>query len=393
MSDAEQLRGWFDEGRLVRVQLDVPGTVHLGRAMAQLCGVDGIELDAPARQIADAIGEAEHYVFVLVDGLGLNLIERLPANSFLRTHVAMELRSVHPSGTPSGLTSLATGLWPGEHGVVGWYEYLARRNVSVITLPFVERFGGVPLDNLGVAGEELFGVPSMMARMERDVASFVPNAINATVYSRYFAGEQASHGYARLGNAMDQVARRIQRASRPTYTYVYVPFVDQAEHAHGVFSHEARRALTRVDDGLAHLAGVAPAGTRIVVTADHGQIDVADADTCELPDDDPMLSLLLAAPSGDPRVPLFHVRPGRQGKFETMFRDRFGARFALLTTDELASMQLLGPTVSPASRALLGDYAAIPGTASVLRHRPESPMRGYHGGMTPAECRIPLIVA
>jgi len=136
-----------------------------------------------------------------------------------------------------------------------------------------------------------------------------------------------------------------------------------------------------------------PAGTRIVVSADHGQIDVADGDTCLLPDGDPMLDVLLAAPSGDPRVPLFHVRPGRRAEFEAMFHDRFGQRFALLTADEAASTQLLGPAVSAGTRALLGDYAAIPGTASVLRHRPETPMRGYHGGMTPAECRIPLIVA
>jgi hypothetical protein len=136
-----------------------------------------------------------------------------------------------------------------------------------------------------------------------------------------------------------------------------------------------------------------PPGVRIVVSADHGQIDVSDADTCMLPDDDPMLELLRAAPTGDPRVPLFHVRPGRQAEFEAMFRDRFGERFALLTTDELASRQLLGPTISGATRSLLGDYTAIPGTPSVLRHRLESPMRGYHGGMAAAECRIPLIIA
>ncbi len=393
MSDVERLRSWFDEGRLVPVQFDAPGTVHLGRAMAQLCGVPGIELDAPTRRIAVEIGEAEHYVFVLVDGLGMNLIETLPADAFLRSHVAMELRSVHPSGTPSGLTSLATGLWPGEHGVVGWYEYLEARDMSVITLPFVERYSRRSLSKLSVGGEELFGVPSLLPRMRRDVASFVPKEINGTVYSRYFSGEQPGYGYTRLANAADQVARRIERAARPTYTYVYVPFVDRAEHAHGVFSDEARRALHRADGDLARLAESVPAGTRIAVTADHGQIDVSDADTCELPDGDPMLELLRAAPSGDPRVPLFHARPGREAAFEAMFRDRFGERFALLTAEEVASMELLGPVISTTTRAVLGDYAAIPGTASVLRHRPESAMRGYHGGMTAAECRIPLIVA
>jgi predicted AlkP superfamily pyrophosphatase or phosphodiesterase len=393
MSDIERLRGWFDEGRLVPVRLDAPGTVHLGRALAHQCGVDGIDIDPPARQIAETIGEAQHCLFVLVDGLGMNLVETLPANSFLRTHMAMELRSVHPSGTPSGLTSLATGQWPGEHGVVGWFEYLETRDVSVIALPFVERFSHEPLGEFSVADTELFGMPSLMAHMERDVASFVPDEINDSVYSRYFGGHRPGQGYASLTEAVQAVADRIRRATRPTYTYVYVPFVDQAEHAHGVFSDEALRALAHVDAALGTLAESVPLGVRIVVSADHGQIDVLDADTCMLPDDDPLLGLLRAAPSGDPRVPLFHVRQGRQAEFEAMFRDRFGERFALLTTDELASLQLVGPTISKAARSLLGDYTAIPRAASVLRHRPESPMRGYHGGMTAAECRIPLIVA
>ena len=70
MSDVERLLGWFDDGQLAPVKLDALGTVHLGRAMARLCDVAGIELDAPAWQIASAIGESEHYVLVLVDGLG-----------------------------------------------------------------------------------------------------------------------------------------------------------------------------------------------------------------------------------------------------------------------------------------------------------------------------------
>jgi hypothetical protein len=390
MSDVERLRGWVDEGRLVTVRADTPGTVHLGRALAHLCGAAGIELDPPAKQITERIGEAEHDVFVLVDGLGMNLIETLPANSFLRAHVAMELRSVHPSGTPSGLTSLATGQWPGDHSVVGWFEYLESHDVSVITLPFVERFSRRPLGEQGVAGAEMFRMPSLMARIERDVASFVPNEINDSAYSRYFAGGRPGQGYASLAEAVQAVAHRIRQAPRATYSYVYVPFVD---HSRGVFSDDALRALARVNAELATLAEGVPPGVRIVVSADHGQIDVSDADTCMLPDDDPLLELLRAAPSGDPRVPLFHVRPGRHGEFEAMFRDRFGERFALLTTDELASLRLLGPTITEATRSLLGDYTAIPGTASVLRHRPESPMRGYHGGMTAAECRIPLIVA
>jgi len=394
MSDVGRLQSWFADGDLVPPSADEPATVHLGRAMASRAGAPGISLDAATSRVAGAIGHADHYVFVMVDGLGMNLVETLPGDSFLRAHVAMELRSVHPSGTPAGLTSFATGLWPSEHAVIAWFEYLERPGLVATTLPFVERFSRRPLGEFGVAAEELYTRPSLIARYACDTASFMPMFISDSAYSRYVTGGCPIYGYDTLPDALRDIRRRIEQAASPTFTYLYIPFVDQAEHTYGVYAAAVHAILRDVDRSLARLAAAVPPDVRIIVSADHGQIDVPDEDTYLIDEGDRLLDLLAAPPTGDPRVALFHVRPGRHDAFEHAFRDRFGEQFALLTTAEAEALQMLGPgSLSSLARQLSGDYVAIPRGSAILMYKPESPMRGCHGGMSRDEVRIPLIVA
>jgi predicted AlkP superfamily pyrophosphatase or phosphodiesterase len=324
----------------------------------------------------------------------MNLIETLPADSFLRTHVVMELQSVHPSSTPAALTSLATGSWPAEHGVISWFTYLADAGVTATILPFIERFSKRPLEDFGITPEQAFRMPSLMPGYAHEPAAFMPRLITGSTYSRYVTGDVVTHPYDTSAIVTRAALQRVERAARPTYSYVYVPFVDQAEHAHGVYSDAVRAALIDTERALARLADRLPSGARIVVSADHGQVDVPDQAMHHLDDADPLLDLLVVPPSGDPRIPMFHVRDSRRSAFEAMFRERFRERFALLTAQETEELRLFGPgELSDTTRARIGDYVAIAGGPDVLRYRPDSPMRGFHGGLLRDEVRIPLIVA
>jgi len=306
----------------------------------------------------------------------------------------MELQSVHPSGTPAALTSLATGCWPAEHGVIGWFTYLADTGVTATILPFIERFGGQPLEELGVTSERAFPKPSLMPRFVHEPAAFMPRFIAGSTYSRYVTGDVVTHPYDTPALATLDVIRRIEGAAGPTYSYIYVPFVDQAQHAQGVYSDAARSALIDAEAALSRLADRLPSGARIVVSADHGQVDVPDEAMHHLGDADPLLDVVVVPPSGCPRTPMFHVRDGRRSAFERLFRERCGERFALLTAQEADELRLFGPgELSVTARARIGDYIAIAGGAGVLRYRPDSPMRGFHGGLLRDEVRIPLIVA
>ena len=141
-SDYSRLLSMFDGGLLVRPDAAVPNTVDLSRALAAIGGAPQFESEAGTAGIRALVGVPRHLVFVLADGLGMNLVERLPPNAFLRRHLAFEIGAVFPSSTAPALTSLATGLWPAAHAVPSWFTYLPSAGLSGVVLPFTERRSG-----------------------------------------------------------------------------------------------------------------------------------------------------------------------------------------------------------------------------------------------------------
>lgn len=395
MSDVARVLTWFESGALLRPDFALPNTVDLARAISSLGGAPGETLSAHARGIVQAVGSAEHLIFVMADGLGMNLIERLPARSFLRNHLAMEMRAVFPSSTAPALTSLATGRWPTEHGVPAWFTYLPDASLIATILPFIERLSKRPLVDFGVAVEQALPIPSRLSSFTHEPRCYMPASITSSVYSNYFSGGRPQTPYDHLTAAVDAIALRVATTRSPTYTYLYVPFIDTAEHEHGPLAKQVSRVLAKVERDMARLAQRVAGRARIIVSADHGLTRIEDAAVHLIGDGDPLLDVLRLPPYGEPRVPSFCAREGRAEAFASAFRRRFGATHALLTIDEIDELRLLGPDpLAPETRRRLGDFMAVSATADAIGYKkPDDVMLGFHGGLLPEEMRIPLIIA
>ena len=99
------------------------------------------------------------------------------------------------------------------------------------------------------------------------------------------------------------------------------------------------------------------------------------------------------------RLSFFHVRKGEAEAFEGEFRSRFGDRLALITTDQLDELRLLGPDpLSEETRRRVGDYAAIALDASVFRYTGGfdedrfMQQRSHHSGLSSHEMTVPMVV-
>jgi hypothetical protein len=395
VSDAGRLLGWFESGELVRPDATAPNLIDLSLAMAHLCGVEDIELTSNGRAIAEAIGASDHYVFVLLDGFGMHLAETLRPDDPLSEHLLMELRTVFPTSTAPALTSLATGAWPAEHAVPGWWTHLPEAALTSTILPFAERFSERPLSEFGLLPGGVFPTAVLPGRYRRQCLWVSPKTISGSVYSRYSSAEAARFGYRSLAAAVSAVVDHITSAPGPTYTYVYVPFIDTAEHEHGPESGQTKRALDHARARLRTLMSSLEGRARIVVTADHGQIERGERVIFDRAD--PLMKMLVAPPSCEPRAAAFHVQPRSADAFASGFRARYGDRFALLTIDEVDELRLLGPMpLSNGTRRRLGDMMAIPRGREAILYEPKKEllaMRGFHGGLLPHEVRVPLIVA
>lgn len=406
MSDVERLLAAFASGAFLRPSASEANLLDVVHAIASATGVPGPAPTGHAAAIADRLAGAEHIVLVLADGLGMHFLDALPPDAWLRRHLARTVRAPFPSTTAVSITSVATGRWLTDHASPGWWAYIPGHDLIAVPLPYYRLADERPLEELGITVDEMFPMPSLVPQMRVAAQLVLPAAITDSIYSSYIGGSAARVGYDTLPEAVELIATRLADADGPTYTYWYSSRVDTLAHELGTTHERTTSAVRELDEQLAALAArLADVGapTRIVVIADHGHLDVPDTGRNMIAVDDPLLEFLRVHPSGDVRVVYFHLRDDADERTHTAFRAMFAARFphwVLLTTDEVDSLRLMGPTaLSAETRRRIGDYTAVslgpevmrfagvPGADRFLRQQSQ------HSGLSPHEMTIPLVIA
>ena len=75
-SEVPDLLQAFESGKLIRPSFSVPSVVDVASAIFQWAEVEASPITSNSHPIIDAIGDTEHLVFVIVDGLGINFIRQ-----------------------------------------------------------------------------------------------------------------------------------------------------------------------------------------------------------------------------------------------------------------------------------------------------------------------------
>ena len=394
VSDVPGLLAAFEANALVRPRFDVPNIVDLSAAIFDWAGVPGLVISKNTRRIGDEFVDAAQLVVVVVDGLGINFIDKLEPSSFLRRHLRMELQTVFPSTTSAVFTSLATASWPNRHSIIGWDMYLEEIDAVATIIRFERRRDGNPLGRLGVREDQAYPIRSLIGAIPGDLVSIVPEGIANTPYSDYWTGHKATYvTHENFAGGIDAAISGARTAENRRITYLYTADVDYAAHEYGTNAPQTMGALRRLNAEIERLAKGLPSTARIVLTADHGQLD---GQAHEILPTDPVVEHLLHEPWGDAREMHFAIKPGREEAFEADFREKYGDVAFLLTVGEIEALELLGPgRIEEAARKRLGTHLAISRGADVFLYRYKSDSMqfiGYHSGLTPDEMLVPLIV-
>ena len=395
-SEVPDLLQAFDAGKLIRPSFTVPSVVDVASAMFQWAEVEESPVTANSHPIVDAIGDTEHLVFVIVDGLGMNLIRQMAPGSFLPSQVYMELQTVWPSTTSAVLTSIATARWPNEHAIVGWDMYLNEIDAVATIIKYQRRSDGVPLGNLGVSPGQAYPLPSLFSSVKHDMISVVRD-IADTPYSNYWTGNHPYIIYGKFDNGVRAVLERVEQVKGPAITHFYTSTIDWMAHEFGTDSPKTQNALKKLDVQLERLVKGLRGKAKLLLTADHGHLNGA---TQAIEFSDPLMNHLDHEPWGDMREMHFAVTPFRESIFEGMFSDRFGEIAYLITTEELEELCLMGPgLITPTARRRLGTHTAISKGSSAMKFmapslkRERHIHRSHHSGLTPDEMLVPLILA
>ena len=356
-------------------------------------GVHGHLADLRPEEVA----EARHVVLLVVDGLGQAQLDAGPAPA-LRASRRSTMTSVFPSTTASAVTTFLTGLAPVEHAMTGWFTWLGEFGCVAAPLPFVTRPGGTDLAALGVSPADVFVGPTIFERVRADCHVVQPAELVDTRYSRANTRGAAPRGFQGIAALVDAILDIVRHAGRRTYVCAYWPVLDTLSHEFGASSAEARRHLAEIDLHFARLrAALAGSGTLLVVTADHGFVDLRAESRLEV-ESVPGLAPMLSRPlCGEPRLAYCYVRDECRADF--VERAVEGLDGAARVVDSAVMIEdgwfgLADP--HPRLRERVGDYALVMQGDYAIRDRleGEEPFGhvGVHGGVSREEMQVPLVV-
>lgn len=348
----------------------------------------GVRLaDVLASQIRSASGErnalglprARRSVLVVIDGLGAANLHARAGHA--RTLVAGPRKGIvsgFPTTTAAALTSLYTGTAPGQHGIVG-YDALVP---GVGVRNQLREWGvGMEPETWQRSAPLLESVPSTVVNEARYADSGFTRATLRG--ARYLAARTIDD---RVDAAIEAVHAHDGIVS------CYVPDLDRIGHEHGWQSDAWIDALERVDGAVARLVDRVPAGTGVLVTADHGMVDVPEHRHVVVP---PVLLEGVAHVAGEPRCLQLHRDPSWSGWEATVdaWRAAFGDVAWIATRDELVASGWLGD-VDVAVLPRIGDLVVAMRGTGALYVRDDDPARGMvgqHGSFTSEELRVPLV--
>lgn len=344
----------------------------------------------------DPGGGTEAVVVLLIDGLGDDFIAVHGAGSSLLAHRRRSLTSVFPSTTASALTTLMTGLSPAQHGLNGWFIRDRRFGGIIAPLPLIVRGDG-PIEALLLA-PRLFPYPSMFHRSHRATVMLSPAAIAHSRYSQRHARGARMQPYQGLDELQAcLVAEALDLRRRGGLVLAYCADFDALSHACGSHSDQAVAMFWRLDRLFAAvLDALAGSGVTLVVTADHGFIDVPPEQAIMLPAVGEVAAMLAAPLFGERRAAFCALRPGAEAAFHAWAKSELAGKAVAMSAATLQAAGLLGPgRPHPRLAERVGDCVLLmePGWTlgdQVAGERPHT-MIGVHGGLSAAEMRVPLI--
>ena len=335
-------------------------------------------------------------VVLLVDGLGAELLRRhLECAPFLGSLSERALTAGFPATTVSSLSSLGTGLPPGEHALTGYTSWVEEVDDTVSWLTWSPASGPRDLRDALVPEQ----VQPRATVFERAQAAGVEVTVAAPAV---FEGSGLTRAVLRGGSYRgalspgDTVAQAVagSRLGTRSLVYCYTPDLDLTGHVRGVDSEAWRSQLRLVDRFAEELAARLPGGTVLHVTADHGMVDVPLEAKVDL-DASEVLREGVRALAGEPRARHVHVHAGAEAEVLARWSAELGDRMWVGSRDDAVRAGLFGPTVSPAAYARIGDVVAVAtGDVALVRWETEtrfSALIGQHGALTDDELRVPLL--
>jgi len=348
------------------------------------------DLPADPLDLTTVLAGARRVMVLLVDGLGADLLrthaDLVPTLAGLVRPVG-DLSAPCPSTTPVSLATLGTGMPPGSHGILGFVTDIPGENRTLNHVQWADD----PDPDVWQSRRTVFEDAEAAGVTATAVGPYAygGSGLTRAVYRGAHYSGAVSHG------DLCALALRSLSATRQALVYGYIPELDLTGHVRGVDSPSWRAQLVLIDRIVEQLVGGLPDDAALLVTADHGMLDVPGETRFDL-DGEPALADGVRVLAGEPRARYVHAEPGAEDDVLARWRELLGDRAWVASRDEAVASGVFGP-VDDALAARIGDVVALArgSWALITPEREPGPSRlaAYHGSLTATELAIPLLTA
>lgn len=341
-----------------------------------------------------ALPRSTHAVVLLVDGLGATALRSRAGHArFLASRLAKSdvIEGVFPSTTASAIATLTTGVAPGRHGMVG-YSVLDADNDRLVNQ--LKGWDEQMRPETWQLQQTIFetardaAVPAFAIGTARYAASGLTDAVLRG--AEYVSADTLEERFAAARSVIESTERAI--------IYIYIAELDMAAHAKGWESDKWLGELEKLDAAVSDFARVLPKGVGVLVTADHGIVDVPP-EKHVLYDAVPELIEGVRHVGGEPRCLQLYLEPGLPASaaddLAESWRSIEGDRVWVSTRAEAIADGIFGDVdqravprigdVIVAARKLVAYYDSRDITMAGRS------MVGQHGSLSDEEMRVPLL--
>ncbi len=368
------------------------GTASLAEVLPAVARAMDLTVDG-AVEPSWELPAANRVVVVLVDGLGDALLARRASYAPYLTSLRAAGRGLaagFPSTTATSMGTFGTGTLAGTHGLVGYQVLDPGTDRLLNELSWEDG----PDPRVWQPRRTLF---EQLAAQGVEVVQVGPGFFQGSGLTEAALRGARFVAAGTLDARVDAAAAAVRSAAR-TLVYVYWGDLDKVGHVDGCRSYAWCDELSAVDLAIRSLAARLPSDALLVVTADHGMVDIPDGARLDLAAGSALERSLaegVRLTGGEPRAPMLYCEPGQVEAVLARWRAEL-PDFDVLSRDEAVAAGWFGP-VGELAVPRIGDVVvASRGDRSVHDSRVQRTellaLIGMHGSRTADEVAIPLLV-
>ncbi|MGD0391037.1 MAG: alkaline phosphatase family protein [Acidimicrobiales bacterium] len=337
--------------------------------------------------LPESARHAQQVVLLVVDGLGWQQLQARPGLAPTLSGaegIDRPITSVAPTTTACALTSITTGCRPCRHGLLGYRLAIDDEILNVLRWTMGS---GRVLDARRTVPARSFQPFPPFPGSAMTVPVVSKDEFGGTGFTAAHLGDSPLRGYKVLSSLPVEVARLLGEGER--FVYAYYDGIDKVAHGNGLGAlYDAE--LRAVDRLVADLVAELPPGAVLVVTADHGEIDV---DQIELLGRDVMSMVRFM--SGEGRFRWLHAHEGAADELEAAAAELYADTTWVIGREQLIADGMFGGPLPDHLLGRVGDVALLP-HAPIAFIDPadtgENRLHSRHGSLTDDELLVPLVV-